>query len=149
MSLLPAKICMFHQHGHCKFGSLCRHFHTQHTCTNALCDKSTCTSRHPKHCRFYTKFSLCKFGTSCSFLHVDTAEGNDIEQLKTDLKHVLDLIKGKEIEMKALEDQVNMLESRMAGFKCDSCNSSKTMLPTPSTHKDSTHEGESPSVHIN
>ena len=71
-------ICKFHQYGYCKFGSPCRHFHTQDTCITENCDKLSCTSRHPRLCLYLTRFGHCKFGTACSYLRsgaVDVSVG--------------------------------------------------------------------------
>jgi FtsZ-binding cell division protein ZapB len=157
--------CKFHQRGHCKFGEHCKHFHTQHTCTHALCEDSTCTARHPRLCRYYSQSGYCKFGTSCSYLHqVLLSEKSDVEQLKIKLQQVIDSLKIKETEIKKLDEKVNLLEGTLEqlkthkmeevpqepkSFKCDHCAytaSSPTALKSHTTKKHKVSSFPSPEI---
>ena len=104
-ALASQPLCKFHRYGHCKFGSLCRHFHTQDTCFTEDCDKLSCTSRHPRLCLYLSGFGHCKFGTACSYLHIshplETSDNNaEIKKLKDSLQDVLTAFKEKEIQLK-------------------------------------------------
>ena len=107
--------CIFHQHGYCKFGLICRKFHTPHTCNQPQCSDKTCLLRHPRTCKYFTNFGSCKFGDDCSFSHkVETANGfskNEIEILKSELQSVKDSLKEKENEIADLVSRVSTLES--------------------------------------
>ena len=136
---MAANTCKFHQYGHCKFGSSCRNIHTLETCTNHLCDKLTCSLRHPKPCKYHTQSLNCIFGASCSYFHVNKVNEDNIETLKNDLKYVLALLTEKEKEIKTLAEKVTKLEGQFEVFTCDNCNSnSKVSVFT--THVNTTHE---------
>ena len=135
---MDAKICKYHQHGHCKFGSACRNIHTLEICTNTLCDRLTCPFRHPKLCKYHSRYENCVFGTSCSYLHV--YKENEIETLRKDLNNVLALLNAKENEIKALEVKVTKLECQFQVLHCDNCNSNTTIATVFSKHVDTAHE---------
>ena len=134
-------LCKFHQSGHCKFASSCKHFHTTHTCTNLQCDQTTCRARHPRPCTYYSRFGHCKFGTSCSYLH-DTIKETEIEKLKKDLDHVMILLKVKENEMKDLEKKVDMMKDQINKSPCDHCDSNDTPATSATKHMENTHQSE-------
>ena len=137
-------VCKFHQSGHCKFGSKCKHQHNMHTCTKINCDKTTCTARHPRPCLYYTRFGQCKFGTNFSYLHTNTntESETEIEKLKKDLEHVLTLLNVKEKEMKDLEEKVNMMQVQINKFPCDHCDSNETPATPATKHMKNTHQSE-------
>ena len=148
-------VCKFHQFGHCKFGSNCRHFHTKDTCFTTHCNQASCTARHPGHCRYFLRSSYCKFGNSCSYLHQVHSSTNselvqDIKKIREDLSLVITTLNIKEIEITKLQDKVEELGKiiSMKGipssgeFKCEiceyCCNSEKILK----SHKSKKHKRE-------
>ena len=131
--------CKFHLYGHCKFGSSCRHLHTQHTCTNTRCNKSSCTSRHPRPCIYFTRSGHCKFGTACSYLHVTNAMDSEVEKMKKDLEQTVSLLKAKENEIKMLEERVGKLESQLNKPSCASSENQVRPNAQLNMHKEITH----------
>ena len=143
--------CKFHQFGYCKFGETCRNFHTRNTCSDPIkCNKTSCSARHPRPCKYYVQFGHCKFGSDCSFHHTDDVSDNDdikkdMIKLKEDLNSVLLSLKVKENEIKELADRIKELESKphiqnvricnVCGYEARSVNSLKT-------HMDREHEIE-------
>ena len=79
--------CKFHQYGHCKFGSMCRKFHTKETCNTFKCITKDCSYRHPRQCKFIVLYGRCKFGTDCSFSHIPP-EDEETKVIKTVEKEV-------------------------------------------------------------
>jgi len=134
------KVCKFHQSGHCKFGSTCKHQHIQHTCTNTTCERSTCTARHPRPCVYHTRFGHCKFGSNCSYLHINTTDDTVIETLKKGLEHMFILLKAKDNEMKALEEKVNKMEDLIKHFPCDVSAFKETTNTGLKTHTHISHK---------
>ena len=122
--------CKFHKTGHCKFGQNCRHFHSQTICSVANCDKK-CLDRHPKPCRSYARLSRCKFGSNCSYLHCDSDPANDT--LIDDVKELKEALKQVMQNLKAKEDQIQMLEEKMLTVIANANISfaSDTSLPSP------------------
>ena len=102
--------CKFHQFGHCKFGQSCKKFHTQQTCTTFQCKVETCTSRHPKICKFFAQFGRCKFGDQCSYLHFSASENlsNAFTQEIDSLKADIDVLN---CEIKELKSRTLIIES--------------------------------------
>ena len=90
-------------------------------CSQSMCDKSSCKFRHPSNCRYYTRYGYCTFGTSCSFLHVNSERYSDIETLKKDLIYINELLNAKENKIKALEIKVNHIEGQFQVFSCKNC----------------------------
>ena len=167
----PAQIvCKFHQYGHCKFSETCKHFHTKNTCENEKCDKTGCSARHPRMCKYFQKFRQCKFGTGCSYLHVNNSPSSDtsntVQVMQEELKHIKCSLISKEIEINDLKERVNQLEKIVesrdtppheSSFKCDICDyccKSETVLKRHNTRKHKTetlresfgHEDQSKSL---
>ena len=142
--------CKFHQSGHCKFGSSCKHFHTKDTCSNTICDKKSCTLRHPRSCKYFNRLGNCKLGADCSYLHnVSPFQGllNDVKQIHDELQLVQNVLKVKETEIQNLQEIVDELNCKVESmeskkeetcFKCDICEyscSSKRILKIHNTMK--------------
>lgn len=137
--MTAVEACKFHQFGHCKFGSSCRHQHTQHTCTNTQCTKATCTSRHPRPCIYFTRSGHCKFGTACSYLHATNAKDSEVEKIKKDLEQTASLLKAKENEIKMLEERVGKLESLVNQPFCAPGENQDRPKSQLNMHKEITH----------
>ena len=63
------------------------------------------------------RFGRCKFGSSCSYLHCDSAAVNDtlasdIEELKKALKQVMQIREAKENQIQKLEDKLHTVTAR-------------------------------------
>jgi hypothetical protein len=148
-------VCMFHQYGHCKFGSSCRHFHTQNTCTNTQCSQNACSARHPKPCRFLLRNNFCKFGGGCSYLHPIPAPSfkelnEEILSVKDNLDLLITSLNIKEIQIMKLEEKVKELEkivsaqsiTSLENFKCDFCDFCCDSEKAPKSHKSKKHKRE-------
>jgi hypothetical protein len=98
---------------------------------------------------YFHQSGHCKFGSSCH--QVSTSENCEVKQLKITLQQVLNSLTTKEIEMKKLDEKVNLLEISIIElkthktkevlvkhFKCDQCPyacSSSTVLKSHTTKK--------------
>ena len=71
-------VCKFNKFGYCKYKELCRNFHVNEKCQNVSCDLSMCMLRHPKLCKFFLQYKMCKFDP-CRFEHVE--KESDLEKL--------------------------------------------------------------------
>ena len=132
---MAANICKFHQ-----FGSSCRNLHNLETCTNPMCDKLSCSSRHPKHCKYHNRLDKCLYGASCSYLHVNKVNENNVETLKNDLNNVLALLIEKDKEILELAVKVTKMEGQFEVLSCDNCQSNKTIASIINTYVITTHE---------
>ena len=140
-------VCKFHQNGHCKFGNICRHYHTQHTCATIQCPRTECSSRHPRPCLYFLRSGYCKFGATCSYAHSNPVKpvskhDKEILELKEKLEKVILNLKENEIELNCLKEKVSIMEERSISpsrnIKCEICPyeaSSKTVLKCHITRK--------------
>ena len=62
MAELSENVCRFNKHGFCKFRDLCRYKHVDELCARQNCSGVNCSKRHPRLCRFHSRFGFCKFG---------------------------------------------------------------------------------------
>ena len=64
-------------YGYCKFQEHCQKEHIDIICSeNTKCENNGCVKRHPKPCKYFTRYNKCKFD-KCAYLHVK--EGNIIK----------------------------------------------------------------------
>ena len=70
-------VCFFNKFGYCKFLDKCRKRHELRICENGYCEIKECSYRHPKECRFWKEFRMCKFGDYCYFNHKINDDRND------------------------------------------------------------------------
>ena len=67
------------------------------------CFGSDCQQRHPRKCRYFSKYNYCKFGEYCKFKHDENINNNnerDIANLKSEIEALKKVIKAKEAEIK-------------------------------------------------
>ena len=112
-------ICRFNQYGYCKYQNHCFRKHLDKICENGRCSDSNCEFRHPRNCKYYFKYSYCKFGEYCRFNHTEFGKKHtskeidtlklDIGKLKKDINEKDKLIKEKELEIQELEKRFRPL----------------------------------------
>ena len=66
--MATATVCLYNKFGHCKFKNLCRSRHVNTLCETKNCNVKICEFRHPKMCRFFRDYGLCRFNP-CSYQH--------------------------------------------------------------------------------
>ena len=70
MAAVPLEtVCKHPQFGYCKFQENCRKEHILEICKTPSCPMVGCPLRHPKNCKFFSIFGICKFGEHCAYLH--------------------------------------------------------------------------------
>ena len=52
-------------------------------CEDENCEIKSCLSRHPKACRYFSEFKMCKFGEYCHFTHKVSADDSKCEMEDT------------------------------------------------------------------
>ena len=155
MEAISQPVCKFHQYGHCKFSSSCRHFHTQDTCLNPHCSQNSCSARHPKPCRLFLRNNHCKFGGDCSYLHPIPAPSNkelneELLSLKDNLDLLITSLNIKEIQIVKLEEKVKELEKIVSAksstsletYKCDLCDYWCDLEKNLKSHRSKKHKRE-------
>ena len=74
-----------------------------------------CSARHPRMCKYFQKFCQCKFGSGCSYLHVNNFPSidtsNTVQVMQEELQHIKCSLILKEIEINDLKERVNQLEN--------------------------------------
>ena len=114
-------VCKFHQSGHCKFRSSCKHFHTHDTCFDSHCDQKSCTARHPLPCKYFFQLGFCRFGTTCSYKHsvspLQDNLANTVNNIKDEIELVKAMLQTKDMEIKNLEDKVTTLQIKIVSNK--------------------------------
>ena len=70
-------VCSFFKFGYCKHKDMCRKRHVTEICETSSCEVFTCMLRHPKICKYFRNYGMCKFDP-CMFSHKinDTAHKN-------------------------------------------------------------------------
>ena len=166
-------ICKFNLNGHCKFGETCQQKHISETCYNFPCKLEICEKRHPKKCKFFVEFGMCKFGTYCSFLHKPTNHDiifeematmkTEIETLKSEKRAILEQLnfvecKMKKIEVKVTENTNNFFDSKEKfktlenkdnskpsdGYPCEFCDFTGKSKAGLKTHVKAKHPSSTP-----
>ena len=88
-------VCLFLKYGYCKFLEKCKYNHEQRVCENESCEIENCLLRHPRQCRYWKEFEMCKFGDYCFFSHKTIGNAKSIFE-KEGLVHKIDAL-GKEV----------------------------------------------------
>ena len=60
-------ICRHNKYGHCKYGETCRHYHVNEICERSKCKIFRCEKRHPRECKYWREYKICKFNEFCSY----------------------------------------------------------------------------------
>ena len=125
------QVCRHFQTGFCKFGELCRKHHVKVICNKENCDSKDCNERHPKICRYFNSNQACKFGITCSYLHVTLKEKGDIFQLTSKVNQLESLIKSMSQKIDKLTIELEVVKSNKEintndissekEIKCDLC----------------------------
>ena len=50
----------------CNFGDSCRKPHNSEPCESIVCIVQSCEKRHPRCCKYFATFNICKFGAECA-----------------------------------------------------------------------------------
>ena len=87
-------VCYFNKFGFRKFLQKCRFRHVDKLCEEENCEIKSCLSRHPRFCRYFSEFKMCKFGDYCRFAHKVSADDSkcgmeDIVEKVETIKKVL------------------------------------------------------------
>ena len=106
------QVCKHFQTGFCKFGELCRKHHVKVICNKENCDSKDCNERHPKICRYFNSNQVCKFGITCSYLHVTLKEKGDIFQLTSKVNQLESLIKSMSQQIDKLIIELEVVKSK-------------------------------------
>jgi hypothetical protein len=110
MNAADSIVCRHYMYGFCKFGETCRKQHAKETCQEMFCENENCLKRHPRNCKFYDKYSRCKFGDYCAFAHRENPQlvenkimkikvevlENDLNEERNDIIDLKEKVKGLE-----------------------------------------------------
>ena len=102
---MAVELCKFNQNGFCKFGDQCRKRHFNEICRNSDCKDQSCTFRHPQICRYFISNRSCKFLDRCAYLHKDSEERIQIENLQNKLA-------ATEAKVFKLEHEINEIKNK-------------------------------------
>ena len=97
------RLCLYNKFGYCKHKDHCRKQHVKEVCAKISCDISNCTSRHPKICKFYRDYGMCKFDP-CMFRHEDAT--SQISELKKENHSLLKQIENIDKKLEDLEAKI-------------------------------------------
>ena len=108
-------ICKFNQTGFCKFVSHCRNQHIMDICPNKKCSIKTCVFMHPKICKYFFNFEMCKFDVKCAYIHHASKENLDtqIDDLESKMKKIeakIDVIDSLQLRLELQETKLKTLE---------------------------------------
>ena len=103
-------ICRFNQLGFCKYQDHCFRKHVNVTCENDKCSKLDCELRHPRNCRYFSKYAYCKFGEYCKFKHEElrnSGKDKEIDNLKSEIETLRKDIEEKETAIQNKDDEIS------------------------------------------
>ena len=106
------QVCRHFQTGFCKFGELCRKHHVKVICDKENCDSKDCNERHPKICRYFNSNQVCKFGSTCSYLHVTLKEKGEIFLLNSKVNQLESLIKSMSQKIDKLSIELEVVKTK-------------------------------------
>ena len=146
--MAAGNICLYRKFGHCKFLETCKLRHFETICEDDECDIEACNLRHPKECKYFRDFARCKFGDYCSFKHsmaraeLDTVK-SELENLKTKVTSLENLMNEKNMEMKQIQDNVTkLLEEKETNSSLVYSTSVSPSLSSSYTTSTSTNPGQ-------
>ena len=73
-------ICNFFKYGYCKFKMSCKNKHVTLVCDDEKCNPQKCEKRHPRLCKYMSKYGSCKLGSICAYSHNRKNENNRLEK---------------------------------------------------------------------
>ena len=88
-------ICNFFKYGYCKFKLSCKNKHVTLVCDDVKCNQSKCEKRHPRLCKYISKYGSCKLGSICAYSHDDHNRKNE-NRLEKKLDELLAMMKKKD-----------------------------------------------------
>ena len=97
--------CSWFKFGYCKHKEFCRRQHINHLCEKIDCEVLSCSSRHPKTCKFYRDYGKCKFNP-CMFSHVKKENNYQIDIL---MKENVSILK----KLVDIDNSISELESKI------------------------------------
>ena len=119
-------VCYFNKFGHCKYTTTCRNLHLKEVCEERNCESSKCNKRHPRNCRFFEQYQMCKFGLYCSFKHVQRIDMNaEVESLKSNILKLEKEVNEKDTRVFILEEKVKEFENTINNLKLEMISSMK------------------------
>ena len=95
-------VCKYFKFGFCKFKDSCMKRHVEEVCAEVNCSLTSCYKRHPIVCRYFKLGGRCKFGQRCAYRHEESKEHLEIENLKNEVKILVERLKVVEEQMQAL-----------------------------------------------
>ena len=111
-AVVTENVCKHNQNGFCKFQQQCRLKHIMEICQVSNCTNVNCSFRHPKYCKFFTSYGICKFGENCAYLHKSFRDESIVklvdqsEKLKTEVASLKDKI----VELQTMILSINNCE---------------------------------------
>ena len=104
------EVCSFNKFGFCKFQKNCRKMHEDNKCEILNCDIVSCVNRHPKVCKYFREYNMCKFGTFCHYVHKFIEK----EPHNSEVVHKIKLL---EIDAKIKDSEIISLKEKMINLE--------------------------------
>ena len=113
-------ICIYAKFGKCKKDD-CQFHHPKDICCDKTCEINFCTKKHPRYCRYFWGFDLCRNGESCRFQHskdpnhTDDKKYEDLERkydkLLAEYKDLKNLCRLHDNEIEKMKEQLQEQEN--------------------------------------
>ena len=110
-------VCKYFKYGYCKYRGNCKFKHVQEICVETDCEVDQCKYRHPRECKFYREYQICRFGTMCCFRHETSpnmlkngALLQEIKILEENLEMLRQQIQEITINVKQKEQEIELLK---------------------------------------
>ena len=99
-------ICNFFKYGYCKFKMSCKNKHVTLVCNDENCNPSKCDKRHPRLCKYVSKYGRCKLGSICAYSHENHHRKNENQRLEKKLDELIVMVTKK-------DDMIVMCENKI------------------------------------
>ena len=115
------ELCQHNQKGFCKFGRKCIKKHEDKVCENRNeCTNIECSYRHPRLCKYFSRFGHCKFAEGCAYSHIMEKRSEKVAELEKELNELKEeMTKMKQAMSENMEKEVNDIKEDIRMLKED------------------------------
>ena len=107
--------CIYAKFGKCKKED-CNYHHPRDICCDKTCEIHLCSKKHPRHCRYFWGFNLCRNEDSCKFKHSKDPNHTDVkknEDLEKKYDNLLAQFKDLKKRCNVYDDEIETLKHQL------------------------------------
>ena len=107
--------CIYAKFGKCKKED-CNYHHPKNICCDKTCEIHLCSKKHPRHCRYFWGFNLCRNEDSCKFKHSKDPNHTDVkknEDLEKKYDNLVAQFKDLKKQCIVYDDEIETLKQQL------------------------------------